>query len=410
MDTYTTIWNRVLLRVPAAGPDLAQDLVKDAFNQLVERRQWTWLMKSGCFYPPKFGPFIGTVSAVGGSPTVTGIGTSFNQSLVGKQMRIGGLTFPTYTISQVLSPTALMLDKMWVGPDQINVVPEVFQCYFPVPADFDYFYSVVNPAANYKLNHNVTQAEIDRYDPQRSQAGPSWAVSFYENTKNYQGVVEPTLRIAGSGPIPVSGTNQGYSYPADSIYSFQITQGGPVGVSQFQWQQDGGTTSGIAVTTSSFPINLSNGVQLTFPAADYVLWDVFVISCKANAVASVPRYELWPRPIETPYTYPYMYASRVPPLSEEQPQLPPPIARRGDVLVEMALTNLALWPGTSTQPNPYRDVPTSQLHRNNAEKLIYELEKKDDEIGIRDLVYSDLQYSGPWNDGSWQQTHAIYTY
>jgi hypothetical protein len=101
---------------------------------------------------------------------------------------------------------------------------------------------------------------------------------------------------------------------------------------------------------------------------------------------------------------------KLPALTDDNPVLPPPIASRGDVLVEMALTNLALWPGTSEQPNPYRDISVSNVHRITAEKLIYELEKKDDEFAIKDLVYQGLPFMGPWQDGSWLQRHAIYPY
>lgn len=410
MDTFTTLWNRVQLRVPAAGPDLSQDLIRDAFNQLVERREWSWLMKTSSFYVPTY-TYPGTVSVTGGSAVVTGVSTTFTGDLQGKQFRlgsIGGTAYPTYTIIQFVSTTSVVLDRPWVGPSLSAQSYQLFQCYFPVPEDFQYFYSVTNPTANYRLNHNATQAEFDSYDPQRSQSGIAYAMAFYDYTQNLSGTIAATLQVHGSGAVPVSTTALGFTYPQDSTYSVEITTGGIVGTAAFKWQQDTGTTAGTLVTTSSSPIDLSNGVQVYFPAGTYVLGDVFVIVCKAQAVSGVPRYEMWPRPIGASYVYPYMYAAKLPALTDEQPQLPEFIARRGDVLLEMALTNLALWPGTSNQPNPYVNPGVSNIHRIAAEKMIYELETKDDSTAIKNLVYQGLPFMGPWQDGSWLQTHALY--
>jgi hypothetical protein len=159
-----------------------------------------------------------------------------------------------------------------------------------------------------------------------------------------------------------------------------------------------------------FPIDLSNGVQVYFPAGNYVAGDIFTIACTTDSLSGLPRYELWPRPIDAAYVYPYLYARKLPALTDDQPQLPEFIARRGDVLLEMGLTQLAMWPGTPNQPNPYRDLSTSNAHRAWAEKLIYELETKDDSTAIKDLTYSDLPFMGPWRDGSWLQQHAMFPY
>lgn len=412
MDTFTTLWNRVLLRVPAAGPDLSQDLIRDAFNQLVARRQWSWLTKPNTFYAPTY-VTTGTISTTNGSAVVTGSGTAWTAGYTGIQMRIGsvgGSAYPTYSIIQVPSTTSIVLDRPWVGPSLTGSQYTIFQCYFPVPSDFQEFYSVINPTANYRLNHLATQAEFDSYDPQRAQSGIAYALAFYDFTQNSQGSITPAVQVNGTGTAPVSTTTVGYSYPQASLYSIKITTGGDSGTAEFSWAQDSGTTSATGILTDSAPVDLSNGVQAYFPTGTYVVGDIFVIACYPDTTRGVARYEMWPRPVDTPYTYPYLYIVKLPDLTDESPTLPPPIASRGDVLVEMALTNLALWPGTSNQPNPYRDVSVSNVHRITAEKLIYELEKKDDEIAIKDLVYQGLPFMGPWQDGSWLQRHAIYPY
>lgn len=410
MDTFTTLWSRVQLRVPAAAPELCQDLIRDAFQQLVERRMWSWLIGSGAFMPPVIAA-PGTVTIAAGGAVVTGIGTAFSAALVGKQIVIGGASyFPTYTVVQVGSAASLVLDRPWVGPDQANVTYTLYQCYFAMPDDFQHFYSVTSPANNYRLNHNATQAEIDSYDPQRSQSGDSYALAFLDYTRNTQGRVGDTIRAKGVGAAPVFTTANGYSYPQDSVYVVEISTSGASGTATFRWEQTPGIAQGTGLLTSASPVDLASGVQVYFPVGGYVAGDVFVTVAKTDATSGVPRYELWPRPVGVNRVYSYLYAKKLPALTDEDPALPPFIARRGDVLVEMALAPLALWPGTANQPNSYRDPQVAQMHAAKAERLIYELEKKDDDTAIRDLAYAELPYMGPWRDGSWLQSHAVYPY
>jgi hypothetical protein len=403
VDTFTTLWNRLQLRVPAAGPDLCQDLVRDAFNQLVERRPWSWRVKAGCFYPTTF-TVTGTVNTTNGSAIITGVGTNFISAMVGFQIRIGGLLNATYTIIQVISATSIAVDRLWVGPTAVGQSYGVAQVYVTVPADFDYFYSVTNPTANYRLNFNVTQADLDSYDPQRSQVGQSFALAYLDTTPNFNGTVGPAIQVVGTGTAIASFTS-GYSYPMDSIYTIRIATGGGIGVATFDWKQDSGITGGTGILTNTGLTDLSNGVQAYFQAGTYVAGDVFVIACKADATSGLARYELWPRPVASPYTYPFLYARRMPELSDDAPQLP--ARMRGDVLLEMALAQLALWPGTAEVPNPYRDLGVNRVHSTKAETMIYELEKLDNEVAMKDLI-STLPYMGPWRDGSWLQTHASY--
>jgi hypothetical protein len=404
VDTFTTLWNRILLRVPALGPDLAQDLIRDAFNQLCERREWSWLTRTNSFYIPVI-VTGGTVSTTSGSPIVTGSGTAFTGSMIGRQWRIA-VNYPTYTILQVVSPTSLVLDRAWNGPALSGYSYQIFQSYYSVPNDFQYFIVVTNPTNNYRLNHLASQSELNSHDPQRAQFGIAYACAFYDYSQSQIGIISETVRVRGSGSVPVSTTTLGYSYPIDSLYSLEITSGGAVGAAQYKWSQDG-SVQGTGIVSQSDPFDLSNGVQVYFPDGIYELGDVFVIQCNAQSVAGVPRYELWPRPADNA-VYPFQYISRIPELSDAQPQLPPPFSRRGDVVLEMAMTNAALWPGSEASPNTYRDPGVSNAHRVTAERMIYELEKKDDETAIKDLSYSGLPFMGPWHDGSWLQTHAIY--
>lgn len=401
-DTFTTLWNRLLLRCPDIGPALSQDLVRDAFNQLAERRPWSWLRRMGAYAPATF-TVPGTVTTIQGSATVTGLGTAFTTLLTGKQIRIGGAGCKTYTIALVPSATSLTLDQPWAGAAVTGAAYELLDCYVTPPSDFNYWYSVVNASANYRLWTNTTGAEIDRCDPQRTQSGNAFCLAFLDYQNAYQGTVEAVVQAFGAGPSPVSMSTLGYSYPANSVYTIEITTTGIVGVSDFRWKQDAGAWTG-GVVTDPGALDLSNGVQVYFPAGNYIDGDIFVIPCRAGTVTGLPRYEAWPRAASQ--IYPYTYIARAPELSDDTPQLP--IYVRGDVLIEMALRNCAMIPGFSEgRKNSYFNIPVANMHKAESEKMIMELEKKDDEVAPEDLAWQSMQNApAPWADGSWQQTHA----
>jgi hypothetical protein len=392
------------------GQFLAGDLVRDAFQQLAERRQWSWLQKHACWFPPTYNQ-TDSVTVTSNLFIVTSTGSQFVPAMVGNQIRVGGnqSTFPTYTIAAWLSSNTILLDSPWIGPTRAGQQYMVFQCYFPVPADFQSFYSLVNPSVNMRLWTNITQSQLDTADAQRVVAGPSFGAAFYDYTASYSGVIAAVQPVNATGASPVSTTSLGYSYPINSIYSVLITAGGSPGdtVLAFEWKQDSGTFSLPIVVTDNNAIDLSNGVQLYFPSGVYVTGDTFVIQCQSIVQPALPRYELWPRPINTPYAYPYLYMAKLPALTDAQPALPPFVAQRGDVLLEMALGAAAQFPGTATTRNPYYDLNLAKMHMIMAERLINELEVKDDNTATKDLNYLNMDYAPtPWLDGSYLQSHA----
>jgi hypothetical protein len=373
-------------------------------------------MGHSTFFPPTYitNGITVSISANDFIVTASAPGT-FTSAMINQQIRIGGQggnTYPTYTIVQILSDTQVLIDTPWIGPTQVAQPFQVFVCYFQVPSDFQYFVSMINTTSNYRLWTNLTQAEIDLADPQRIQQGISFATAFYDFTPNYAGTVGSAVQVLGTGQALIATTSGGgFSYPANSLYTVEISLGGAIGTAQFVWRQDTQPFSP-AITTPPdpfTPIQLSNNVYVYFPAGTYNTGDIFVIQCTATNSPSVARYEIWPRPINTPYVYPYIYRKVLPALTDDVPGLPSSIANRGDVLLEMALERAASWPGTTTLVNPYHDLNQAKYHNARAEMLINELEKKDDDIAIKNLSYKNIPfYPAPWLDGSWLQTHAIY--
>jgi hypothetical protein len=124
----------------------------------------------------------------------------------------------------------------------------------------------------------------------------------------------------------------------------------------------------------------------------------------------LPRYELWPHQ-RAEYVYPYLYVSRPVDLEDLGATLPRYI--RGDVLLTMALAECCRWPGTEDKKNPLFSIPLASMYDKQAEDLLTQLERQDDEIFENDTFYRMTQYPFapyPIADSNWLQRHEFTAY
>lgn len=413
MDDFNTLSNRLLNRAPGVGLILAQQLVQDSWHTLQARQEWSWRRRGSTFAPPNLYLFgsASTNSAAGAPNLITGSGTTWTPDMIGRQIRVGGLMYPYYTIVGWLSPTQLLIDQPWAGPDVSGMPYQILQCFFPVPSDFGYFYVAVSIKDSYRLFLEATQAELAIMDPQRTNQGQTYACVFKDFTTQFGGIVGPIVPVTNAGnPQPISTTSTGFTYIANATYIVQVVAGGLSGTATFQWMRSGGGSFQPTQTTSDQAQDLMDGVQVYWPdtTSPYVAGDLFVINCASLVTQSVPRYELWPAPTYSGYLYPYIYIAKEYDLTAQQPQLPPFVANRGELLLEMALEKSALFPGTLTQPNPYFNLKLADMHRERYENMMIDFCNNDQNVGISNIFYQDWPFSGPWADGSYQQNHAPY--
>jgi hypothetical protein len=411
-DNFITLSNRLLNRCPAVGIVLAQQLVNDAWRTLQSRAEWTWRRRSFNIAPPPLtnSGSVSTNVSTGNPNLITGTGTSWTPSLIGQQIRAGGLLYPYYTIVGWLSPTAILIDQPWAGPDIAGAAYYILGVYYPMPSDWGYVYAVVDIKNAQKLWPYATQDELATWDPQRGTYGQSYAFVFRDYSPQFGGVVGPVIPVTNPfDPAPVSFTSTGFTYVANASYVVQVVTGGPSGTATFQWLRAGQTTFQPVIPTSDQLQTLMDGVQVYWPdGANYVPGDLFVINCTSQVSGSVPRYELWPPPSYPGFLYPVIYIAKEYDLTVAQPTLPPFIANRGEVLLEAALEKCAMLPGAdSDHPNPYFNLKLAQFHQAKLSEMLVDLERNDREVGIYNLDYGDWPYyGGPWDDGRWRQTHA----
>jgi hypothetical protein len=413
VDTYNTLWNRLLNRCPAAGAALAQQFVGDAWSTLQSKREWSFRRRSGCFAPPTiYQTGTASTNVSSGQPTlITGVGTAWTPQMIGSQIRLGGLLYPYYDIVGYLSPTELLIGQPWAGPDVTAVPYWILQIYYPVPADFNYFYVIVSPKDGYRLWTNITEADLALLDPQRTNSGQTYAAVFRDYAPQFGGTIGPVIPVAATGATPISTTSTGFSYVANASYIVQVVTGGATGTATFQWMRAGQTSFSppSPVTTAPYAQTLMDGVQVYWPLAQtYNSGDLFVINCISIISTTGPRYELWPSPSYSGYLYPYIYIAREYALTVQEPQLPPFIANRGEVLLEMALQKCAEFPGADPEhPNVYFNLNLAKMHMAKAEQMIWDLERNDEEIGVTNVEYQQYPfYPAPWMDGHWMATHA----
>ncbi len=403
LDTFDHIANSVRLRCPAADILLARDAVSHAFRQVAERRNWSWLIKFGQFISPAL-TTGGTITATNGSYVVTGSGTTWTGALTGQQFRVG-IGSPIYTVQSVQSTTQLTLDAPFGYQTSTTTAYQIYQCYFTPPADFFTFMTIWDPRLNWQLNINSTQEDINQWDSQRASIGSTYAFVQRDYTTNYVGSVGTPTQVIGSGAIPA--TTGAYSGAVNTVFTVQIDSGGASGVATYIWKAGNGAFS-LSQTTDVNAVPLQQGVQIYFPVGTYVTGDTFSITCIATPQVGLPRYEGWPH-YQGAYCWPFMYIARATDLEDPGAVLPRTI--RGDVLLTMALAELAGWPGSNDQPNPYYSVANQNYLTAKSERMIMELERQDDNIYETDLSYS--AYIGmpfapfPWADANYLQSHDV---
>jgi len=412
MDTFTTLWNRLLGRCPAAGANLAQQFINDSWREIQSRREWSFRRRSGVFAPPGlYNTGFASTNVVNGNPTlISGTGTAWTPSMIGQQIRIGGLLFPFYTIVGWLSPTQILIDEPWAGNDVVGQAYQILQIYYPVPQDLGYLYAVVSIKDGFRLWLNLTESDLAMMDPQRTNFSQTYAVVFRDYTSQFLGVVGPAVPVTSpSDPAPISTTATGFTFIANATYIVQVVVGGVSGTATFQWMIAGQTAFQPVQATSDQPVDLSNGVQIYWPDnVNYVSGDLFIINCTAQVSQAVPRYELWPGPSYSTYLYPYIYIAKEYDLTDLQPQLPPFIANRGEVILELGLSKCAEFPGADADHmNIYHDLRQADYHRRKFDNMMVDLERNDEEIGVTKIDYQLYPYApAPWMDGQWQQTHS----
>lgn len=172
----------LLLRCPSLGPFLARDLVRNAFRDIMEMHQWSWLRARTQLSVPT-ADTTGTVNVTYGQDTATLVGHVVSADHIGRQFRLGVASpIVTITDSSTIGGTTLAFDQTWKGSTLTGQSYKIYQAYLTMPSDLLSITAVVDPAQNRPIaTSGITLENLDRRDPQRSIAGtPAIALVPYD--------------------------------------------------------------------------------------------------------------------------------------------------------------------------------------------------------------------------------------
>ncbi len=186
-ETFDGIARKVLLRCEQAGILLAQDWVRNAYRDVIERRTWSWLLKRGQLVT--YDQYTtGTASISAGDRTVTlAGGGTVSADHIGRQFRASNNTSPIFTIADAdTGANTYTLDGDW-WPTSLSAGGfAVYQAYIPLPSDFQSFVSVIDPRSGQSVPYDYSISQIDRLDPSRNSSATSDVKLAYLDY--YQGI------------------------------------------------------------------------------------------------------------------------------------------------------------------------------------------------------------------------------
>ncbi len=101
----------------------------------------------------------------------SGVGVT-QSSYAGRQIRIGGRTYPYYTIMGVVSATSLVMDNPWPATAVSAYSYEIRKLYYTLDPAIKMLLSAIDiRSGGPKMRTDVSADWIDKYDPQRSSTG-----------------------------------------------------------------------------------------------------------------------------------------------------------------------------------------------------------------------------------------------
>jgi hypothetical protein len=196
---------------PDISPQVAGRMLNNAYRRIIDFRRWYGLMVKGQVVVPQ-AYTTGTVAVVTGSTAVTGIGTNWDITMVGRQWRIG-FSNPTYTITTVGSATSITLDLPWGGQTLSGAGYQIFQNIVSLGPNIKRVLAMVNQKQGYKLKLHVPQEVLNIYDTWRVTTGWTYLLANYPPSSTGQ----PQFELYPSPTFQQAFPFLAYTQPPDMV-------------------------------------------------------------------------------------------------------------------------------------------------------------------------------------------------
>lgn len=164
-DTFGAIWRQVRLHAPNVPFALIRSWTQSAYNDLHERRPWVFSMVEARLSTKASRSLAVTFTQ--GSKSITAAAL-FLAADVGRQIRVGPL--PLYTIVEVTTPSAALLDIAYAAPSG-PATAVILDAYVTMPAGFGAFLLVLDTTNQRQIGYWYTQADLALVDPGRTYSG-----------------------------------------------------------------------------------------------------------------------------------------------------------------------------------------------------------------------------------------------
>lgn len=162
---------------PEAPPTMIARWIQNAYRRLIDERNWYGTLVKGIISVPDVYS-TGIATFTNGSTAVTGVGTAWDNTFVGRQIRVGFST-PFYTIKSVEGAGALTMDLPWGEPTFVNTGYLVFQSVINLGNNVKRLEAMVNQRQGWRLWVNLPQEVTNIRDTWRAAMGFTYACSNY---------------------------------------------------------------------------------------------------------------------------------------------------------------------------------------------------------------------------------------
>lgn len=208
--------------LPGLSPFLAQRYIRQSFDEICRRRNWSFLQADAAIVCPsvvttgtanvtQYSASV-TLNAAASAAVLAQTVVGATPGLTGCQFRVTSVTSPNasqvYSIlaADTTTPSAIVLtlDRILVESTNTAATYQIYRAYIPPPdANFLGWQSVVDQTNAYRLTLDCTSAKFDIADPQRLSQGLAYFLGQYRGTM----MTNAVTGAVGPNPNVDAGTN-----------------------------------------------------------------------------------------------------------------------------------------------------------------------------------------------------------
>lgn len=162
--TFLDIQNQVIaISNVQQQPDLVKKSVNIALSRIAEYFEWPFYMVNTGVISTIAPYTTGTISAVNGSPSMIGVGTTWTSAMVGRKIRVGNGE-PYFRIKSIDSTTALTLTAPYQSDTVTGTTYTIYKDEYRLASDVDTYKTIVQ-IQNGIAMFSTPPARFDKFFP-----------------------------------------------------------------------------------------------------------------------------------------------------------------------------------------------------------------------------------------------------